>query len=149
MGRRAENPYRPTEDREVIARVLTDPMPDLSAAEVARRLRRGEGGEAVRITAEQVRLIRRKRAPQDTRPSRLAERMLTLIARQLTTLEDDPEPDLQRLDALAATLRRVEPLAMGSPPVRAEGEGQASGLGSLLTTDDGDGGGGGEDALAA
>jgi hypothetical protein len=83
--------------------------------ETARRLARGmDGGPPVEVTAETVRRTVqsiRRAGEQDTRPTALASRMLRLVERELAALESQRGAlDLERLDKLAATLRRLEPL---------------------------------------
>jgi hypothetical protein len=53
----------------------------------------------------------------DVRPVALAGRMLRLLERELCAVEGQGTVDLERLDKLAATLRRLEPLrqAYGGP----------------------------------
>jgi hypothetical protein len=93
-------------------------------AETARRLARGmDGGPPIELSAETVRRTVqsiRRAGEQDTRPTALASRMLRLLERELAALEAKRggSLDLDRLDKLAATLRRLEPIRSQSEPKR-------------------------------
>jgi transposase len=112
------------------------------ASETARRLQRGmDGGPPVAVTAEVVRRtvqrIRRD-GTADVRPSALAGRMLRLVERELAKLERQTGAlDTDRLDKLAATLRRLDPLSQGKPSDPAQTEGLLS-LVEPSTEGDGD-----------
>jgi hypothetical protein len=105
-----------------------------SAADAHRALLAGSDGEApIRISYEAVRrcvaaLRSRPADPEtDVEPASLATRILSLLDRELHGLERSRgKLDLDRLDRIAATLRRVEPIR---PKV---GNERASSLRSLL-----------------
>ncbi|HMF61038.1 MAG TPA: hypothetical protein VK595_11745, partial [Vicinamibacterales bacterium] len=84
-------------------------------SETSRRLARGmDGGAPIEVPAETVRRtvarIRRD-GEADVRPRALAARMLRVLERELAALEAKRGPaDLERLDRIAATLRRLDPL---------------------------------------
>jgi hypothetical protein len=107
--------------------------PHLSAAEIHRRIRSGsDGGEPIRIGYEPVRRavarLRWERRPiGEETPAGLAARILTALDREMRRIEDRRgSVDLDRLDRIAATLRRIEPIRP-----KAEGK-ERSSLRSLL-----------------
>lgn len=109
-----------------------------SAAGIQRRLST-ESGEA--LSYESVRRIvadvrgGSARPPTDRTPSGMAERILSLLDRELVALERHRgKVDLDRLDRIAATLRRVEPIRP-----KAEGR-ERSSLQQLLPTAEGQNG---------
>lgn len=100
--------------------------------DTARRITHGmDGGVPYKLTGEDVRrLVRKARADgeADARPAQLAGRMLRLVERELAVLEAKRGPtDLERLDKLAGTLRKLEPLR----PSRSETDGRKD-LGALF-----------------
>ena len=114
-------------DRETVARIGALAIGEgRGFRETARMIEAGmDGGPAIRITAETVRrnVQRLRREGQiDVRPSALASRMLRLVEREIARMEAlRGEADLDRLDKLAATLRRLEPVRSvpeGKPDLR-------------------------------
>ena len=82
-------------------------------AETQRRLARGmDGGAAIEVSRDAIRRNAsklRREGQADVRPSALAGRMLRLVERELAALEQNRgKTDLERLDKLAATLKRLE-----------------------------------------
>lgn len=120
-----------------------------SPTETRGRLARGmDGGPPIELSAEVIRRAVkriREQGETDVRPTALAARMLRLVERELASLEAKRGPtDLERLDKLAATLRRLEPLrptadgpsqSRGGKPADLRslvpGEGKPEGLGGL------------------
>jgi hypothetical protein len=110
----------------------------ISAAQIHRRLLAESGSapnyESVRRLTAQAR-GGSARIPADRSPAGMADRILFLLDRELVALERHRgKTDLDRLDRIAATLRRVEPIR---PKVE---EKRSSNLQALLPTAEGQNG---------
>jgi hypothetical protein len=116
----------------------------LGYRETVRRLAQGsDGGPPVKLHVETVRRTvhrARRDGELDVRPVALAGRMLRLLERELCAIEGQGTLDLERLDKLAATLRRLEPLR---PASGGSDSGRPVGLMSLMDGHDGSNAAGG------
>jgi hypothetical protein len=103
-----------------------------SAAQIHRELQAESLGVSYESTRRLVAQIRGGSArPVDRSPSGMADRILSLLDRELVALERHRgKTDLDRLDKIAATLRRVEPIRPKAEKTR------SSSLQHLLPTEE-------------